>query len=362
MPLDALPSEFISQVYEELGDTSSPFRVAKLRQMAKTLASLSLTSRRISEVVTRHLFRGFCLVFEVSSWKKLLRLARNPTLAKCLYHIHLEVNELGGPLCTDECFDGLTADDIWIMLSWFPNLKSIDCERRHVIITNHTRAPTCQTFIQYPYRKPRAEYLWYCLSTLTDQFVLRKFSFQILRISSDEAVIFGTSILRGINLSRLAILDLYFNSYPTERCRATYLELLLPNLHDLPNLDNFSLAQFCSEPRHWQTDLSPNLIGGLKGKCWPKLRHLKFRHLVNTFADLLAFILTHAGALESLFLEGELTCNSILETAQEQIDRTYLEGWIRAEVSPTRSANFGTGVRHNQREYRPDLSDGEEEL
>lgn len=82
MPLDALPSELISQVYEELGDTSPPFRVAKLRQMAKTLASLRLTSRRISEVATRHLFREICLVFEVSSWKKLLRLARNPTLAK----------------------------------------------------------------------------------------------------------------------------------------------------------------------------------------------------------------------------------------------------------------------------------------
>lgn len=362
MPLDALPSELISRVCEELGDTSPPFRVAKLRQIAKTLASLRLTSRRISEVATRQLFREFCLVFEVSSWKKLLRLARNPNLAKCLYHIRLEVNELSDPLSTDEKFDGLTADDICIKLSWFPNLKSIDCERWHVIITDHARAPTCQTFIQYPYRKPSGGYLWYCLSTLTDQLVLRKFSFQILRMSSDEAAIFGTNILRGIDLSRLAILELYFNSFPTERCRAIYLELLLPNLHDLPNLDTFSLAQFCSGPCHWQTDLSPNLIGGLKGKCWPRLRHLEFRHLVTTVADFVAFILPHAGALDSFFWDGELTCNSILETAQEQIDRTYLEGWIRAEISPTGSANFGTRVRHHELEHGPDLPDGEEEL
>lgn len=168
MPLDTLPSEVISRVCEELGDTSPPFRVAKLRQIAKTLASLRLTPRRISEVATRHLFREFCIVFEISSWKKLLCLASNPNLAKCLYNIRLEVNELHDPLCTDELFDGLKANEIWIMLSWFPNLKSIDCEQWHVIITNHARAPTCQTFIQYPYCKPRGDYLWSCLSTMTD--------------------------------------------------------------------------------------------------------------------------------------------------------------------------------------------------
>lgn len=349
MSLDALPSELISRVCEELGDTSPPFRVAKLRQIAKTLASLRLTSRRISEVATRRLFREFRLVFEVSSWKKLLRLARNPNLAKYLYHIRLEVNELGDPSSTDENFDGLTAPDIWIKLNWFPNLKSIDCERWHVIITNHARALASQTFIQYPYRKPSKGYLWYCLATLTDQFVLRKFGFQILRMSSDEAVTFGINIYLGIDFSGLAILELYFNSFPTERCRAIYLELLLPNLHDLPNLNTFSLAQFRSGPWHWQTDLNPNLIGSLKGKCWPKLRHLNFRHLVTTVADLVASLLPHAGVLESFFLEGKLSCHSISETAQEQIDRTYLEGWIRAEIFSTGSANSGTRVlRHYQ--------------
>lgn len=368
MPLDAPPSELISRVYEELGDTSPPFRVAKLRQMAKTLASLRLTSRKISEVATRHLFREFCLVFEVSSWKKLLSLASNPNLAKCLYHIRLEVNELDDPLCTDEPFGGLKANEIWIMLSWFPNLKSIDCARWHVIITNHARAPTCQTFIQYPYRKPSGDYVWSCLSSITDLLVLRKFCFQTLRMSSDEVVIFGTRMLPCIDLSRLTILELSFDSFPTESRRITYLELLLPNIQDLPNLDTSSLSQFCSEPYsfwwpyHWQTDLRPNIIGGLEGKCWPKLRHLKFRHLNTTVADLVAFILPHAGELESIYLDGELTCHSILDTEQEQIDRTYLEDWIGAEIFPTQSAKFGTRVHHDLCEYGPDLPDGGEEL
>lgn len=99
MTLDVFPSELISWVYEELGDTSPPFWVANLRQMAKTLASLRLISRRTSEIAARHLFDEFYLVFEVSSWKKLLCIARNAKLEKYSYYNRLEVNELGGPLC-----------------------------------------------------------------------------------------------------------------------------------------------------------------------------------------------------------------------------------------------------------------------
>lgn len=161
------------------------------------------------------------------------------------------------------------------MLSWFSNLKSIDCARWHVIITNHARAPTCQTFIQYPYRKPSGDYVWFCLSSITDLLMLKKFCFQTLRMSSDEVVIFGTRMLPCIDLSKLTILELSFDSFPTESRRITYLELLLPNIQDLPNLDTFSLSQFCSEPYsyrwayHWQTDLSPNVIGGLKENAGP---------------------------------------------------------------------------------------------
>lgn len=210
--------------------------------MAKTLASLRLTSRRTSKIATRHLFDEFYLVTEVSSWKKKLCIARNAKLEKYLYYNRLEVNELGGPLCTGEHFDGLTAEDIWIRLSWFPNLKSVDCERWHAIRINHIRDPVCQTHIQYPYRKPRGGYLWYCLSTMADQLLLRKFSFQTLSMSSGETLILGTSILRGFDLSSLIFLDLYFGSFPTERYRTTFLELLLHNLHDLPNLDTFSAS------------------------------------------------------------------------------------------------------------------------
>lgn len=76
----------------------------------------------------------------------------------------------------------------------------------------------------------------------------------------------------------------------------------------------------------------------------------------------MAFILPHAGELESFYLDGELTCHSILNTAQEQIDRTYLEDWIGAEIFPTQSAKFGTRVHHHLCEYGPDLPDGGEEL
>lgn len=158
-------------------------------------------------------------------------------------------------------------------------------------------------------------------------------------------------------LSRLKFLDLYLNSYPGEFYRATYLELLL-ELHDLPNLDTFKLAQI-SSPRRRLTDVIPNIIGALKGKSWPRLRHLEFRHWVMTVADLVAFTLPHAGTLEVFRLYGELACSSISETAQEQNNRTYLEGWIRVEISPAQAFFDSFHVPHHQ---DPSNADDEEEL
>lgn len=350
MPLDALPSELISRIFEELGHTGSPFRVARIRQLARTLASLRLTSRRISEIATRYLFREFCLIFEPGSWKKLLCIARNPKLAKYLYYLRLEFYDFNEPSSGNE-FQSIS-------LSWFPNLKSIDCDQWTAITVN---IAACRVCLHYPFFIKNGSHLWCCLSC-TGSLAREKINFESLRMGSKDVVIWGMCLLRNLDLSRLTFLDLYFNSYSTKLCRKIYLEWLLPELHDLPNLDTFRLAQDSSGLRHWQTDQIPNIVGGLKGKSWPRLRHLEFRHLVTTVADLVTFTLPHMGALEEFRLYGELACSSVSETKQERINRTYLEGWIRAEIRPAVAIFDSLQVRYHTHVCWPGPPDGEEEL
>lgn len=155
----------------------------------------------------------------------------------------------------------------------------------------------------------------------------------------------------------MTFLDHYFNSFCIEGSRAIYLELLLLKLHDLPNLNNFKLAQFSHGPHHWHTDIILNIIGHLNGKCCPRLRHLEFRPLVKTVADLIALLLPHTGALDKFPFNGELACSSITATAQEYIERIYVEGWIRAEISHLRFAIFEIRKFGRQPEHWPYLTD-----
>lgn len=350
MPLDALPSELISRIFEEIGHTGSPFRVAGIRQLARTLASLRLTSRRISKIATRYLFREFCLIFEPGSWKKLLCIARNPKLAKYLYYIRLEFYDFNEPSSTYE-FQSIS-------LSWFPNLKSIDCDRWTATTANLAASRVC---LHYPLFIKNGSHLWCCLS-FKGYLAEKKINFESLSMGSRDAVIWGMCLLRNFDLGKLTFLDLYFNSYLTKFCQKIYSEWLLPELHDLPNLDTFRLAQDSSGPRHWQTDQIPNIIGGLKRKSWPRLRRMEFRHLVTTVADLVAFTLPHVGELKEFRLYGELACKSVSETAQERINRTYLEGWIRAEIRPAVTIFDPLQVLYHTHAYWHGPPDGEAEL
>lgn len=192
-PLDALPSELISKIFEELGCTSPPFRVAGIRQLARTLVSLRLTSRRISEIATIHLFREFCLVFEPGSWKKLLCIAQDPKLAKYLYHLRLEMYENSEPSSGDESFHGLSWRDMYIELICFPKLKSMDCDQWTAITANLARALACKIYIRYPFFMEGGGFLWTCLSLCTVQFALGRFNLESLSMSSNESFIWVLS-------------------------------------------------------------------------------------------------------------------------------------------------------------------------
>lgn len=79
-----------------------------------------------------------------------------------------------------------------------------------------------------------------------------------------------------------------------------------------------------------------NVLGQLKAKKWPRLRHLDMRFLTTTVADFQAFVAPHTGTLKTFRLYAQL-----LEGEKEQ--RDCLLHWIRTGVCPQEG---GAEFRH----------------
>lgn len=338
MSLASLPSELLSQIFKNIGDTHEPHRDDKTPEPAKTLMALRLTSRRLNPIAARQLFRQFSLVINDLSWTKLLHIAQHPDFAKHLRGITIEARDTTpyhGLKDTPESVLKLSRPDSfshhYIDFSWFPNLKSIECSKWRAVITGSGKLPYYKCVLHCPIN--RDEWiLWYYLSCIN---VFSRYGIEIRSLNLNLASHFTwKSRLFEVDMNKITSLDLRFDTYFGVNAKDVYPRCLLPAIQDLPNIQVFKLDQ----SRYFDLFLESekrritNIIGLLRNKSWPRLRRLEFRNLVTKVADLEAFLMPHQGMLESVDLCGQLECAG--ETMMERVHRAFLYRVIGYAVKP----------------------------
>lgn len=321
-----------------MGDTSPPHRDDKMREIAKTLMALRLTSRRFNPIAARKLFRHFSLVISNPSWAKLHCIARHPDFAKYLREMTIEARDVTPcQRLTDTlapAFELLWPASFghqYVDLSWFPNLKSIECSKWRAVKTGSRKLPSYKCVLHCPIS--RDEWiLWYYLGCI-NIFSRYGFEFRSLNLNLASHFTWKTHLF-GLKIKTITSLDLRFDTYFGISAKDIYPKFLLPAIQDLPNLQIFKLDQsryfnlFLESEKRRMT----NIIGLLRNKFWPRLRRVEFRNLVTTVADLEAFLMPHQGMLESVDLCGQLECEG--ESMTERVSRIFLYGIIKCIVKP----------------------------
>lgn len=372
MSLASLPSELLSQIFGDImgGDNSTnananapppPNRDDKIRELAKTLMALRLTSRRFNPLAARQLFRHFFLVINNNpSWAKLYWIAQHPELSKYMREITIEARDtvVTTPTC---CLPPLTTDTdtmttleqqparfglLWppnststsssrhhyVDFSWFPNLKSIECCKWRAVKTGSCKLPSYKCVLHCPIISRDEWVLWYYLSCL-NLFSRYGFKFRSLNLNLASHFTWKAHLF-GLKMSTITSLDLRFDTYFSVNARNIYPNFLLPAIQNLLNLQVFKLDQsryfnlFLESEKRRMT----NIISLLRHKSWPRLRPVEFRNLVTKVADLEAFLMPHQGMLESVDLCGQLECGG--ETTAERISRLCLNSIIKYYVKP----------------------------
>lgn len=361
MSLASLPSELLSQVFEDMGDSNPPHRDDKIREIAKTLMALRLTSRRFNPLAAKQLFRHFFLVvINNRSWAKLHCIAQHPDFAKHLREITIEARDVTPPCLpsVNNNNDDTTLDypppfgllwqtkspssfsshsdshhhQYYVDFSWFPNLKSIECSKWRAVKTGSRKLPSYKCVLHCPISRDEWV-LWYYLSCLNFEFSRYGFEFRSLNLNLASHFTWKAHLL-GLKINTITSLDLRFDTYFGVNAKIIYQKFLLPAIQELPNLVVFKLDQsryfdlFLESEKRRMT----NIIGLLRHKSWPRLRQVEFRNLVTKVADLEAFLMPHQGMLESVDLCGQLECGG--ETTAERVSRLCLDSIIKYKVKP----------------------------
>lgn len=386
MSLASLPTELLSQVFEEMGgDDTKPahhhhrdddYDKSPDHQIAKTtLMALRLTLRRFNRLAARQLFRHFFLVvINNRSWAKLKCIAQHPDFAKHLREITIEVRDV-----TPSCLPLLNHDTLdpphpsfgllwqtktssfsssssssshshdhdhdphqyqyqyqyqyYVDFSWFPNLKSIECSKWRAVRTGSRKLPSYKCVLHCPISRDEWV-LWYYLSCL-NLFSSRYGFFEIRSLNLNLASHFTWKAhLLDLRINTITSLDLRFDTYFGVNAKNIYPNFLLPAIQNLDHLEIFKLDQsryfklFLESEKRRMT----NIIGLLRHKSWPRLRRVEFRNLVTKVADLEAFLMPHQGMLESIDLCGQLECGG--ETTEERLSRLCLSTIIKSSVKP----------------------------
>lgn len=374
MSLATLPTELLSQVFEEMGgDDTKPAHhhhhrddddddddKSRDHQTAKTtLMALRLTSRRFNRLAARQLFRHFFLVvINNRSWAKLKCIAQHPDFAKHLRQITIEV-----PDVTPSCLPLLNHDTLdpphpsfgllwqtktssfssshqyryqyqyqyYVDFSWFPNLKSIECSKWRAVKTGSRKLPSYKCVLNCPISRDEWV-LCYYLSCLN---LFSRYGFEIRSLNLNLASHFTWKAhLIGLKINTITSLDLRFDTYFGVNAKNIYPNFLLPAIQNLDHLEIFKLDQsryfklFLESEKRRMT----NIIALLRHKSWPRLRRVEFRNLVTKVADLEAFLMPHQGMLESVDLCGQLECGG--ETTAERVSRLCLSSIIKYSVKP----------------------------
>lgn len=342
-------------------NAAPPHRDYKIREIAKTLMALRLTSRRFNPLAARQLFRHFFLVINNnSSWAKLYCIAQHPVFSKHVREITIEARDvvypttcLPPPLTADNTNTNTTntttteleqpafgllwqtssflSHNHYVDFSWFPNLRSIECSKWRAVKTGSCKLPSYKCVLHRPLSRDEWV-LWYYLSCL-NLFSCYGFEFRSLNLNLASHFTWKGHLF-DLKINTITSLDLRFDTYFGLNARNIYPNFLLPAIQNLPNLQVFKLDQsryfniFLESEKRRMT----NIIGLLGHKSWPRLRRVEFRNLVTKVADLEAFLMPHQGMLESVDLCGQLECGD--ETTAERISRLCLNSIIKYSIKP----------------------------
>lgn len=319
-----LPAEVIYHICEKLGALSDNTSLKQLR----------LVSKYMDSIATKELFKTIRLVSDPEPWNRVHRIAFHPVLAQHVRTLAIEVvSPKFGPQQKPEpaAFD----------LSLLPNLQSIEQSIGTLtwrVRPNHSyhnaKHPTKERLIPYI---PASKVDWFRQYNLYHLQRVTALGFYAQFLNVHLLVIWQPmwkEILCTIDISRLESLHFSLVSLTNEVHEAGEISLIFaPAINNLPALVSFQLVH--PEPRSsGASELAKmaNIIGMLRDKHWPRLRHLEFYWPVTTAADLRAFLWPHRGTLRYLRLNGWLSNYS--ELVDDPVERQLLPEWIATEISP----------------------------
>lgn len=347
MPFASLPSELISHICENMGDTDAPNRARKLRARAKPLMALRLASKRIGDIATQHLFRYLILAPKnPRSWLKLWRIGR-AWMSTHLRHLYLEMREESedNPTLREQVDRIARTHPLMIMidLSLFDNLKSIECNVWHAVKVGLIKIPrnTCGFSLG---RNNGKFSLWQDFATSLGNITHYGFEFRSVTLSLYYHLHWTLAV--GLNdISKITYLELQFDARMTPVAIWTY-NRLLPKIQNLPNLEKFKLDHHGHCHPHHILQYIPNILGSLhpSKRYWPNLRHLELRNLViGHFSDLASFLSPYQGrCLTTVQISGPVICTITLTNVQDfRLEGRQLFRWINANILPCPNRQIG---------------------
>lgn len=346
MSLASLPSELISRICESMGETDPPNRALKLKERAKHLMALRLTSKRIGDIASRQLIRYLIMVpKQPESWMKIWLISRE-WMAPHLRHLCLEMREeVADDAALRGILDSLAAKNHLVRtidLSLFENLKSIECNVWHVVKVRSIKIPPNRCCFSYG-RNNGLFNLWQDFPITLDNITQYGFEFHSLTLNLYYHLSWTLAV--GLNdISKIRYLELNFDARMTTAAIQTY-DRLLCKIRYLPNLQKFTLNQNCHRHQPQRLPYIPNILGMLHNRYWPNLRHLDLRNLVLArFSDLTGFLAQHEKRrLTSLHFTGCVICTRMAMTAEDFRQEGYQTfRWIVTKIRPNPNPQRGS--------------------
>lgn len=343
MSLASLPDELISHICENMGgveEADPPNRSLKLKERAKPLMALRLTSKRIDGIASRQLFRYLVLApKDPQSWMKVWSISRR-WMATHVRHLYLEMRERAEDDPTlREKIDRLALTNLlmtMIDLSLFDNLKSLECNVWHVVRVCSIKIP--RNICGFSLGRDDGQFnLWQDFASTLGNITQYGFEFRSLTLNLYYHMQWILAL--GLNdISNITYLELQFDARMTPLAIRSY-NRLLPKIQYLPNLKKFKLDHHCH--RHPENILRflPNIVGLLhpSKRYWPSLRHLELRNLVlGRFSDLENFLSPYQGRyLTTVHISGLVFCTRSFSTIEDfNLEGHELFRWIIANILP----------------------------
>lgn len=338
MSLASLPSELISRICENMGETDPPNRALKLKERAKHLMALRLTSKRIGDIASRQLIRYLVMVpKQPESWMKTWLISRE-WMATHLRHLCLEMrDEVLDDQALRDILDSLAARDHLmktIDLSLFENLRSIECNVWHMVKVRPIKIPRNRCGFSYGLNNGLFN-LWQDFPNSLGNIAQYGFEFHSLTLNLYYHLFWTIAV--GLNdISKIRYLELNFDARMTTAAIQTY-DKLLCKIRYLPNLQKFTLNQNGHRHQPQISPYIPNILGMLHNRYWPNLRHLDFRNLVLArFSDLTGFLAQHEKRrLTSLHFTGCVICTGMTMANVDFRQEGYQTfRWIVTKIRP----------------------------